>query len=51
MKQYNNDLIPEILASLKDPDFTPEQTAEMPEDARKIVMQQLALQPRPVTTA
>lgn len=48
MKQYNNDLTPEILASLQEPAFTPEQIAEMPEDARKIVMEQLALQQRPV---
>lgn len=39
MKQYNNDLTPEILASLQEPAFTPEQIAEMPEDARKIVME------------
>lgn len=48
MKQYNNDLTPEILASLKEPAFTPEQIAEMPEEARKLVMEQLALQQRPV---
>lgn len=48
MKQYNNDFTPEILANLKEPAFTPEKIAEMPEDARKIVMEQLALQQRPV---
>ena len=48
MQQYTNELTPEILAKLQESAFTPEQVAEMPEDVRKIVMEQLALQQRPI---
>lgn len=40
MKQYNNDLTPEILASFDEPIFTPEQIEGMADSARAIIAEQ-----------
>jgi uncharacterized Zn-binding protein involved in type VI secretion len=40
MKQYNNDLTAEILASFNEPTFTPEQIAGMADSARAIIAEQ-----------
>jgi hypothetical protein len=36
MKQYNNDLTAEILASFNKPTFTPEQIADMADSAKRL---------------
>lgn len=40
MKQYNNDLTPEIIASLDAPHYTDNQLSEMNEEARQLVIEQ-----------
>ncbi|HHA1888831.1 hypothetical protein ABKV35_18765 [Enterobacter kobei] len=40
MKQYNNDLTAEILASFNKPTFTPEQIADMADSAKAVIAEQ-----------
>ncbi len=50
MKQYNNDLTPEIIASFDAPRYTDQQLSEMNEEARNLIIeQQEYYQQHPVT--
>ncbi|UUR74445.1 hypothetical protein [Enterobacter asburiae] len=40
MKQYNNDLTPDIIASLDAPRYTDNQLSEINEEARQLVIGQ-----------
>lgn len=44
MKQYNNDLTAEILASFNKPTFTPEQIADMADSAKAVIAKLLFVQ-------